>query len=168
MALVTQCNTFRVAAKDVQLQEEGQLMKMLGVAAAAIAFAPLTMAVAHADTSWNIILNGQELSKGAGGNQVTCGHDPIHIVVGGSNGLFANLTEGTLQVQQISLVDNTGASYLYDPKQTVYHWGGGDAQATQSGNAYKITGHIAPYMSVQGQTQKDATPVPFEFDATCP
>ena len=136
--------------------------------AVATLIATSQMAVAHADTSYNIVVNGQTLAKGPGGNQVTCGHNPIHIVAGGGQGNFANLTEGSLQVQQISITDGTGASYLYDPKQAPYHVGGGDAQATQSGNTYKITGHIAPYQTAQGQTQKDATPVPFEFDATCP
>jgi hypothetical protein len=143
-------------------------MKMLAVAAVAIAFAPLPMAVAHADASWSAIVNGQQFAHGEEAKQVSCGHDPIHIVVGYGSGVFANLTEGTLEVQQISIGPRGGASYLYDPKQTVYGYGGGDAQATQSGQAYKITGHIAPYQSAQGQTLKNAAPVPFEFDATCP
>jgi hypothetical protein len=144
-------------------------MRRSAIAVAVFGVAVLPMAVAHADTSWNITVNGQAMNKGGpGGKAVSCGHNPIHIVVGTGSGTFANLTEGTLEVVQISIADATGATYLYDPKQTVYHWGGGDAQATQSGKTYTITGHIAPYMNVQGQTQKDATPVPFEFDATCP
>jgi hypothetical protein len=159
---------FSINSKRVQLPEEGQPMKMLAVAAVAIAFSPLPMAVAHADPSWSVIVDGQQLAHGDEATRVTCGHDPIHIVVGYGSGVFANLTEGTLEVQQISVAARSGATYLYDPKQTVYGWGGGDAQATQSGKTYKITGHIAPYTSAQGQTLKNATPVPLEFDATCP
>jgi hypothetical protein len=124
--------------------------------------------LAHASTSWNITINGQAIAKGPAGNDVSCGHNPIHIVVGGNSGTFANLTDGTLQVQRISITDSTGPTYLYDPSQVAYHVGGGDATATNSGKTYKITGHIAPYTNAQQQTLKDAAPVPFEFDATCP
>jgi hypothetical protein len=157
-----------INSERVQLPEEGHLMKMLGVAAVVMAFAPLSMAVAHADASWSAIVNGQEFAHGAEAKEVSCGHDPIHIVVGFGEGISANLTEGTLEVQSVSIAPSRGASYLYDPKQTVRGSGGGDAQATQSGKAYKITGHIAPYLDAQQQILHNATPVPFEFDATCP
>jgi Mycobacterium 19 kDa lipoprotein antigen len=144
-------------------------MKMLGVVAVVMALAPLPMAAAHAGGSWSAIVNGQELAHGDEAKQVSCGHDPIHIVVGYGSGIFANLAEGTLEVRQISIGPRGGGTtYLYDPKQTVYGSGGGDAQATQSGKTYKITGHIAPYLSAQGQILKNATPVPLEFDVTCP
>lgn len=89
-------------------------------------------------------------------------------MVGGSSGVFADLTDGTLEVQRVSIADSSGATYLLDPKQAAYQVGGGDATATNSGKTYKITGHIAPYTNAQQETLKDAAPVPFEFDATCP
>jgi lipoprotein LpqH len=123
------------------------------------------------DMSWNITVNNQAVAQGVGANKVACGKDgddPIHIMVGSGTGTYVDLTKETLEVEAVSISDDTGASYLFDPEQQAYHWGGGDAQATRSGKTYKITGHIAPYMNVQGQIQKDATPVPFEFVATCP
>jgi Protein of unknown function (DUF2510)/Mycobacterium 19 kDa lipoprotein antigen len=119
---------------------------------------------------WNIIVNGQDIRAyhpelGAG----CSGQNPIHIAVSGGSS-FAELTEGTLQVLRVYINDEakTGNSYMYDPKQQASHVGGGDAQATQSGKTYKITGHIAPYHTPnETETQHDATPVPFEFDATC-
>ena len=134
-----------------------------------------TTSAALGGTSWNITLNGQAMAKG--GNKVTCGRGTpisgpsrglktIHIEAGNGE---ADLTEGDpLKVDRILIKDDTGASYLYDPLQVQQHVGGGDAQVSKSGNTYEITGRIAPYRSAQGQTLKDAPPVPFEFEATCP
>ena len=136
-----------------------------------------TTSAAPSGKSWNITLDGRPIAQGEGVYTATCAHqtaisrDPsnpsgesIHIVAGpGTTDLIA----GSLEVQKVSITDDSGDSYLYDPKQVSFHVGGGDAQAAQSGMTYTIIGHIAPYQTVQGQTLKDATPVPFEFEVTC-
>jgi len=138
--------------------------------------APATTSASAGGTSWNITLNGKALAQNVNYRDVTCGRGTpisgpsrgkttVEITAGPAN---AEVSEGPLQVQWVNITDDTRATYRYDPSQASYHVGGGDAQVTQSGNTYKITGHIAPYENAQGQTQKDATPVPFELDATCP
>jgi hypothetical protein len=83
-------------------------------------------------------------------------------------GTRADLINTTpLQVISISLMDANKNEYLLNPSST-NHTGGGDAQITKNGNTFKMVGHIALYMNAQQQIQTDATPVPFEFDVTCP
>jgi hypothetical protein len=149
----------------------GRKVGVAVVFGAVLASGLLTAPLAYADSSWNTTINGQQLPHmpeppGSSSGQVTCGHDPIHIVGGGG---YVNLAEGTLQVLQISLTDTAGISYLYDPKQNQQQHIGGDVQVNQSGKTYKVTGHISPYMNLAtGQRYLDATPVPFDYQATCP
>lgn len=135
-----------------------------------------TTSAAPGGTSWNITLNGEALPQGDGSSKVTCGRgtpisgpsrgkQTINIKAGPGR---ADLVEGPLQVASVRISDGTGAYYLYDPSQAARHVGGGDAQVTEEGESYKITGHIALELNGEGKTQKDATPVPFEFEATCP
>jgi hypothetical protein len=150
-------------------------MKKTTLIAVTLGIAVSSMAVARADTSWNITLNGQALAKGPYGNQVGCGPEGDHfrILVGGGTGDYAKIYNTTPpQVKQVSIVDATGETYSYlSPTEPVPITNvlGGDAQVASSGNTYRITGHISPYLLPgMGGRVSNPTPVPFEFDATCP
>jgi hypothetical protein len=125
------------------------------------------------------VVNGQQISKGPA-DDVSCGLGTppsgvpgtpagtglYEISAGGAKANIANTTPP--RAIQVTITDPNNNLYMFDPGQTGRHVGGGDAQVTKDGNTFKITGHIAPYQNAQGQTQEDATPVPFDVNATCP
>jgi hypothetical protein len=148
----------------------------LGIATAAVVFAPL--ATADTGAPYKIIINGQDITVGPaneGGGVVGCLHagtdnDQIDIRVEAARDMQDAYVTNTdpPQVVKVSLsYANTGMEYLFDPTQNQSQHIGGDAQVAKSGNTYKVTGHISPYLNGMSHVY-NAPPVPFEYDATCP
>jgi hypothetical protein len=73
------------------------------------------------------------------------------------------------KVDMVGIRPDTGGQYIFDVRgvQGTTH-PAGDAQVTNSGKTYKITGHISPASGEVGSWTTLGPPVPFEFDATCP
>ncbi|WP_231121002.1 lipoprotein LpqH [Mycobacterium colombiense] len=129
---------------------------------------------------YKLTINGsQETPKG--NPNITCSLSPLYSnqngvpsgtglydIHFGRNGDASFYNTTPLQVAQISLGDGKGNSYLLSPSQVRQHHGGGNVQITKDGNTFKMVGDIAPYTDAHGKTLEDATPVPFEFDVTCP
>jgi hypothetical protein len=71
------------------------------------------------------------------------------------------------QVVSVSVAEGGGA-----PQGHNWRWGGlshgptipGDAEVSKSGKTYTFTGNLSPFYI----TSTTGSPVPFEFDATCP
>jgi len=143
------------------------MKKTLIAVAALIATSP--MAIAHAQFgSYKITINGQNVN--------------VPMSTGVSCEVSANKTtlalrdvtsnKAWLTGSQVTLVDlDDGSSiYMFDPDQTHFETSplGGDASVTHSGNSYQITGHIQRYDGFSRKAQAGSSPVPFEFDVTCP
>jgi len=127
---------------------------------------------------YKIIINGQDITVGTadeGGGDIGCLHtgtdnNQIDIRVEAARDMQDAYVTNTdpPQVVRVALADaNTGMEYLFDPTQNQSQHIGGDAKVTKSGNTYKVTGHISPYLNGMSHVY-DAAPVPFEYDATCP
>jgi hypothetical protein len=144
----------------------------VGVAAAfgavlASEFVVVLVPVVHADPGYKVILNGQQIAQGS---DVQCSgslsaQGPLGLQI--SAGILSGRVNGaTAQMSgnQVTLVD----MWQYNDTGSI-HWQSGSQQEgststfTQTGNgAYTITG-----TAVQ-QSTDNTSPVPFEFDATCP
>jgi hypothetical protein len=123
---------------------------------------------------WKIIVNGQDISGHVPGMPTcyTTGPLETNIQILGDN-QQAEVTPDN-QVVYVMLYQEPNSNWGWFSAQSSLHQGGpgpgGDATVTKSGNTYKITGHVSPTgPSFAGQQPAlTGTPVPFEFDATCP
>ena len=78
--------------------------------------------------------------------------------------IYASL-DGTGKVVKVTIKPDPTTEYSY-PRRVVSGADTGDAQSTNDGKTYKITGNIAPTGTLNGGTAYPAT-VPFEINATC-
>jgi len=162
-------------------------MKRTLLAAGTVLVAPLlfiTPPVAHADTTGlKLILNGKDITPLAQNNAgVSCNrYQDGSTLIQASN---TALTVGTVKISgdnkviMLGMVDDRDTYGMTSDPQTPGSYPGGDdatvtttasASATQPGsNLYHITGHASRMIMQAGQMVPTGTPVPFEFDATCP
>jgi Mycobacterium 19 kDa lipoprotein antigen len=158
-------------------------MRKTPIAVAAMSILAVPMGIAHANQSgsYTATLGGETIGQGT---YVKCsefssygadGGPGVKVAVGrGANGDYgvetsfwgtANIGNEGPEVYQVSLNPLTGA----DSTSPGYvRWAAGpdndQSQATvvQSDNTYRITGTAAPVY------QPGKTPLPFEFEVTCP
>jgi hypothetical protein len=159
------------------------LVKNLIIIAAVLAGA-VASGVAHADTTGlKLILNGKDITPLASNNPgVACNR-----YQDGSTLIQASDTASTVGTVKIGgdnklimlgMVDGSDTYGMNSDPQTPGSYPGGDdatvtktasASAPQPGsNLYQITGHASRMTMQAGQMVPTGTPVPFEFDATCP
>jgi hypothetical protein len=137
------------------------------MASAAAAVGIFAAPSAHADASWQIVLNGQDITPPASvvGN-LECDKDGGNVTIHFSNSVsYIVVIDNKGQVTKVDI--SYGKDYLFDPGQRVIEGVslGGDAQASRSANTYRITGHVVPF---DDATKRPAGPaVPFSYDATC-
>jgi hypothetical protein len=137
------------------------------IAAAAAASSIFAAPGAHADASYQIVLNGQDITPPASvvGN-LQCDKDQGSVTIH-----FANSASYSVVIDprgQVTKVDiSYGKSYVFDASQRMNGATplGGDAQASRSANTYLITGHVVPYDDAARGA--GGAPVPFSYDATC-
>ncbi|MGB9303063.1 MAG: lipoprotein LpqH [Mycobacterium sp.] len=138
---------------------------LIGVAVAALGI--VAAPSAHADASWQIVLNGQDITPPASvvGN-LQCDKDGGNVTIHFSNSVsYIVAIDNRGQVTKVDI--SYGKDYLFDPGQRLNESTplGGDAQASRSANTYRITGHVVPY---DDATKRPVGPaVPFSYDATC-
>jgi Mycobacterium 19 kDa lipoprotein antigen len=136
------------------------------IAAAAAASSMLAAPIAHAEASWQIVLNGQDITPPASvvGN-LQCDKDGGNVTIHFSNSVsYIVVLDNRGQVTKVDI--SYGKDYLFNPGQGPNESTplGGDAQASRSANTYRITGHVVPY----DNTNRPVGPaVPFSYDATC-
>lgn len=145
-------------------------MKKIFVVAAMLSVAASSIAVAHADTGYKVTVNGQTVNEGNGNVQCTNRENPnntpaksIQITAGSmsSGGTQADVGQGdSPQYIDITIVKSPPAGWMGATNN-----GGGTV--TKTGNTYKITGSAVPYANIMYK-QSPGSPVPFEFDVTCP
>jgi Mycobacterium 19 kDa lipoprotein antigen len=143
------------------------------IAAAAAASSIVAAPSAHADASWQIVLNGQDITPPASvvGN-LQCDKDGGNITIHFSNSVsYIAVIDNRGQVTKVDI--SYGKDYLFQAGQAGQGVNettpntplGGDAQASRSANTYRITGHVVPF---DDATKRAAGPaVPFSYDATC-
>jgi Mycobacterium 19 kDa lipoprotein antigen len=103
-----------------------------------------------------VVVGGQDISGPGGGTPICGGVGTGYHIQGGA--AFIVLSSDQTQVQEIDLMQvQLGKQWSWAPGRA------GNAQVSQSGNHYTITGDIAP--SLQGSPS--GSPVPFEVDVTC-
>jgi hypothetical protein len=146
-------------------------MKKTFIAAAMVGIAASPMAVAHADSSATITLNGQNISPNG---PVRCYVDPtfLNVVQVGHDIGSAFVQVGSddpTKVSKVQITDTNTVMYDFEPAQFQSGLDRGDSQVTKRGKTYQITGHIPPVYDTRAQKSVHNAPlVPFEIDATCP
>jgi lipoprotein antigen len=127
------------------------------------------------DEHYTVIVNGAEVIGHGPSSSVSCDdamyrapRDATKVVVGFDNSFKPAPGVGGAGVT----VTNTDPPEVVNVEMRSYpdkHWlwnrgqQPGDAAVTKNGNTYRVTGSIAP-----ASGSADASPVPFEFEATCP
>ena len=135
--------------------------------------APPAEPAGRSDQQYKLIINGVEAIGHGSGSWVSCDDTMYRVprdatTVAAANG-SSDYAPGIGSASAV--VTNTDPPEVVNVDLHAYpnqHWSwnrgqqAGDAAVTRSGNTYRVSGSIAP-----ASGSADASPVPFEFEATC-